>query len=545
MARGFRLRALLAVVGVLILAAGAALGALALRVSDENGPVLPIATSSYTEAVPGTWQRINPLFAGDNSVDQDIVALVFNGLVRIGEGGVVEPDLAEALPALGPDGRTYTFVLREGLKWHDGEPVTADDVAFTIESIRALDFEGDVALSDLWLDVENVATPDDRTISITLPEPSAPFLARAATLPILPEHLLGELSSAQMGQAPFNVAPIGTGPYRLTSLSSARAEFTAYAAYHLGKPAIERLTLRFYSSAEAARAALEGGEAEGLFLPDPEATPVPSGDNLQVVAATRDAYIALYLNNAQAAFFQDERVRRAFSLVIERDLIASEIYGDWLLPSSSPITPGSWAYLAEFDETDVDIATAEALLDDAGWTRHAATGIRTRSGQEFRITIRTDDDPLHLALGSLIARQLDRVGIKVTVAGTTFTVLRTEYLQTRAYEAAIVAWDQGADPDPYFGWHSSQLGAAGLNIANYSDIESDAVVERGRESSDPGVRADMYRQFQDIWAEEAPSVILGYPRYAYVLPGDANAVVFSNLVAPSQRFAEIHRWTVR
>ncbi len=542
MARGFRFRAVVAFVLLLVIGGAAALVAVALRVSDKDDPVLPVATSSYTEAIPGTWQRINPLFAGTNTVDQDMVALVFNGLVRIGDGGVVEPDLAEALPTLGPDGRTYTFVLREGLKWHDGEPVTAADVAFTIASVRSVDFDGDSRLADAWADVERVTVVDDRTISIALPEPSAPFLARTATLPILPAHLLDGLSSQEMGQSAFNSAPVGTGPYKLATLTSTRADFVANNDYHLGRPSIQRLSLRFYQNFAGASAALTDGEVDGLFVPDPGANPLPVGDDVQVLKSTRYAYVALYLNNAQAAFFQDEEVRRAFSLALDRAAMAEDVYGGWLLPSSSPVTPGSWAYVAESDSIAPDMEAAEALLDDAGWVRHPTTGIRTQSGQEFRITIRTDDDPRRLALGREIAASLDAIGIKATVASTTFTVLQTDFLQTRAYEAAIVAWDQGPDPDPYFGWHSSQLGAAGLNIANYSSEVSDAVVERGRESSDMDVREGMYQQFQGIWMEKTPSVILGYPQYAYVLASTIEAVVPANLANPSQRFANIYLW---
>ncbi len=542
MARGFRFRAVVAFVALLVLGGATALVAVALRVSNNDDPVLPVATSTYTEAVPGTWQRINPLFAGNNSVDQDLVALVFNGLVRIGDGGLVEPDLAQSLPSLGPDGRTYTFVLREGLKWQDGEPVTADDVAFTIASVRSVDFDGDARLADAWVDVEQVTVVDDRTISITLPEPYAPFLARAATLPILPAHLLEGLSSQQMAQSDFNSAPVGTGPYKLTTLTSTRADLVANNDYHLGRPSIQRLSLRFYQNFASASTALNDGEVDGLFFPDPSSNPLPEGDNYQVLKSTRYAYVALYLNNAQAAFFQDEEVRQAFSLVLDRAAMAEDVYGGWLLPSSSPVTPGSWAYDAESDNIAVDMKTAETLLDDAGWVRHATTGIRTRSGQEFRITIRTDDDPRRLALGRDIAASLDAIGIKATVASTTFTVLQTDFLQTRAYEAAIVAWDQGPDPDPYFGWHSSQLGAAGLNIANFSNEVSDAVVERGRESSDMDVRTGMYQQFQGIWMEKTPSVILGYPEYAYVLTSKIQAVVPANLANPAQRFANIYLW---
>lgn len=546
MGNPFRLRALVVTAGVLAVATAAMLLALALRVSGDDDPILPALGSSYTEAVPGTWQRVNPFFSANNPVDQDLVALVFNGLVRTGEGGMMEPDLAEGLPTISTDGRTYTFTLREGLRWHDGEPVTAEDVVFTIERVRAVDFAGDTELALAWNDIDAVELVDERRVSITLPQRSSPFLARTATLPILPMHLLDGLSSDEMLQAAFNSSPVGTGPYRLVSLTGERAELRAHDAYHLGQPNIDRLTLRFYSNFSSAVRALETGAVDGLFAADPpaDAAPVLEVDGVVMVQPTRFSNTVLYLNNAQAALFQDPRVRQAISLAIDRGAIATAAFGGYFEPSASPIAPGSWAYAGDYDSTEVAIEEAEALLEDAGWVRHPTTGIRTSSGQEFRITIRTDDDPERLAVAQAVTAQLDRIGIKTTVASTTFAVLRRDFLQTRSYQAALIDWDQGPDPDPYFGWHSSQLGAAGLNIANYTDISSDFLIERGRESTDIGIRTEMYRQFQEIWSGTAPSVILGYPTYLYAFAAGVEPDLFQNLAAPSKRFANIHRWRV-
>jgi peptide/nickel transport system substrate-binding protein len=544
MGDAIRVRPFVLVALVFLLAVLAAAGALLLRARGDDETVIPAALSTYVEAVPGTWQRVNPLFASENPVDQDLVALLFNGLVRIGDHGVVEPDLAEALPAVGPDGRTYTFRLREGLRWHDGEPVTSSDVLFTIDQITAPGFRGPTETAAAWSEIV-VDFVDDRTVEFTLPEPSAPFLARVAGTPILPRHLLEGLSPQQLEQAPFNSKPVGTGPYRVSSLSATEANLRANQSYHLGRPRIEQVRLRFFSDHTSALRAFQDGEVDGLFVAEPRAfgdaaIAVP---DTNIVTSIRFRYDIIYLNNSQADLFRDGQVRRALSLALDRAEIVRDVYDGFATASASPVTPGSWAYFPEYDATALALNQAESLLDEAGWLRHSSTGIRTREGAEFRITIRTDDDPGRVALGRAIASQLDRVGIKATVASTTFTVLRRDFLQERLYEVAIVSWDQGADPDPYFGWHSSQLGAAGLNIANFTNGSADLLIEEARQSTDGEWRLEMYRQFQEIWETTAPSLVVAYPTYIYAFAAGVRPVIDETLQSPGARFSNIHLWT--
>ena len=148
----------------------AALGALVLRLRDDEAGVL-VEPASYTEGIAGTWQRVNPLFASANDVDQDLSALVFAGLVRAGADGTIEPDLAGALPEISQDGRVYTFRLRKDLKWHDGAPVTSRDVSFTISRMADPAFKGDPVLAESWAGVE-VDTPDSTTVVFRLRQAS-------------------------------------------------------------------------------------------------------------------------------------------------------------------------------------------------------------------------------------------------------------------------------------------------------------------------------------------------------------------------------------
>ncbi len=528
------------VFGVAVLGAG---GSLWLRLSGGESGVLT-DDSTYIEGVAGTWQRVNPLFASTNEVDQDLSQLVFAGLVRLGPAGQVEPDMASE-PRVSEDGKTYTFALRQGLKWHDGAPVTSADVAFTIRALTSPDFKGEPALVDPWLGVE-VETPDATTVVFRLKQAYAPFLARQATVGILPQHLLGNLSAATLFEAPFNAAPIGSGPYRLRSLDSREAVLEANPDYHFGEPHVARLKLRFYTDYPAALSALQQGAVEGVMfrdgLSDAQLADLQRNKSVHIDHPQRGAYIVLYLNNDQAAFFQDTRVRQAISLGLDRKAVVERVFHGVARPSNSPISPGTWAYAEQYDTTSARVIEATKLLQAAGWKPQATTGILVKEGAEFRITIRTDSDPIRVAIAAEVARQLEPMGIRATVASTTFSVLRRDFLQERKYDAAVAGWDQGPDPDPYSGWHSSQMGTAGLNLANFADVVADSLIAKGRTSTDNEVRRDAYRQIQEVWQDLVPSVVIAYPQYTYAytsaLKGPKPGVLFS----ASLRFADIYRW---
>ncbi len=530
-------------VGSLIAAVVAAAGALALRVSGNEGVVLT-SGSSYTEGVSGTWQRVNPLYSSGNDVDGDLSRLVFSGLVRIGPDGSVQPDLAE-LPEVSDEGRTYTFKLRRNLAWHDGVAVTSRDVLYTARTLIDGDFSGDPALSEGWRGAE-FQTPDEQTFVVHLRQPSAPFLARSATVGILPEHLLAGVPVRELPDAPFNANPVGTGPYRIESLDSREGRLVAYDRYHLGKPGIEELTLRFFTDDASATRALQSGDVSGMFVrgsvSQGQLSDLNSVKDTAVQQLPRTTQILLYLN-ASNALFRDQKVRQAISYGINRaEIVERDLFGS-ATASTSPVTPGTWAYAPEYDVPDLDLSQARVLLAEAGWVQSPGTGILTRDGIEFRFTIRVDNDPARFAIANSIANQLTPLGIRATVASTTFTVLNLDYLVPRRYEAALATWEQGPDPDLYFGWHSSQMGTAGLNLGNFEDPVTDELIAKGRTSADVETRKDSYRQVQEIWSELVPGVIIAYPQSLYARPESLEGVEPGVLVNGASRFTDVQKWT--
>ncbi len=499
--------------------------------------------STYVEGVSGTWQRVNPLFASGNEVDADLSELVFSSLVRVGPDGSVLPDLAE-MPQVSDEGRTYTFKLRKDLRWHDGQAVTSRDVAFTVRTLTNGDFGGDQTLAEGWRGAE-IDVPDDQTFVVKLRQASAPFLARSATIGVLPEHLLGQVPVGELEDNPFNASPVGTGPYRVESLDSREARLVANPDYHLGRPGVEHLILRFYTDDASATRALQSGDVRGLLLrgsvSQGQLTDLAKVKDTRVDQLERSTQVLLYLNTTNT-LFRDQRVRQAISLGVNRKAIVDKQFLGAATASSSPIAPSTWAYVGEYDALEQDVSRARELLQAAGWEPSVTTGILTRGGQEFRFTIRVDNDPVRFAVANEIASQLSTLGIRASVASTTFTVLNLDYLVPRRYEAALATWEQGPDPDPYFGWHSSQMGAAGLNLANFEDPVSDELIARGRTSTNLDVRKDSYRQFQEIWQDLAPGVVIAYPHAVYAhadgLKNVTNGVLFSGAL----RFWDVQKW---
>ncbi|MDP3766754.1 MAG: ABC transporter substrate-binding protein [Dehalococcoidia bacterium] len=332
------LLALVAGVGTLI--------ALAYVPSEPAGEARPAPGGSYVEGVAGEPSVVNPLFAGFNEVDRDLTSLVFSGLVRLGPKGEVQPDLADE-PVVTPDGLTYIFELHPGLTWHDRQPLEADDVAFTIAMIQDPEFQGDPVLAELFQDVQ-VEVQDVRTISMTLPQAFAPFLARGATVGILPEHLLGGLSASELGDAAFNEQPVGTGPFRLVDLAPTGAVLEPFEAYQLDPPFLQRLELRFYRDDAALLNALQEEEVDGaLFRPGlGEAAIAGLDDDSRWVRRSLHAttYSLVYLN-PQVPAFDNSLVRRALQHGLDRQALIDEVLDGQALLLDSPIARDLWAYV--------------------------------------------------------------------------------------------------------------------------------------------------------------------------------------------------------
>lgn len=260
------------------------------------------------EGAAGQPSRVQPPFASPGAVDADLAALLYSGLMRLDGDGTPVPDLAERWEVT-PDGLTYTFVLRSRLFWHDGVPLTARDVAFTIALLQAERPDGPPALAAAWRGV-TVIVPDGRTVIAHLPAPSVAFLAHA-TVAILPRDRSGPPASRSF---------VGSGPYRLIELTLSRALLERNPAYHLGTPQIEEIELRFYDDVAALGVALAAGEIDSALLPAApsavERETIERHGEYTALPLVESGYTVLYMNNQQAPL-NDAALRGAIAAAID------------------------------------------------------------------------------------------------------------------------------------------------------------------------------------------------------------------------------------
>jgi peptide/nickel transport system substrate-binding protein len=496
----------------------------------------------YVEAVVGVPSRVNPLFAHLSDGDRDLVSLVFSGLTRLGPDGSVLPDLAETWE-ISEDGKNVTFHLRRGVLWHNDMPFTAGDVIFTYSLLADPALEGDPDQAPLWRRV-TCSAPDDFTVACQLPEPYAPFSAYA-TGGILPRHLLEGADANTIATSAFNTQPVGTGPYELVELGESHAVLRANANYHLGAPALTEIELRFFPDVATAAAAVVNREAHGILL-DSTATAddidaVESIDGLKEYEAHRSAFTVLYLNNAQTPL-NDVLVRRAIAETVDIDGIIDTLLDGRGVRADSPIVTATWAHNPDLDPYPRDPADARDLLDEAGWTLADNSEVRTRNGVELRLTLLTDQDPLRALMAEALAQQLAEVGIDITLAREESTDLIRDFLIPRQYQAALFGWDPGPDPDPYPAWHSSQASDNGRNLATYSNEDADELMEEGRRARDPGERQRLYYEFQNVFHEDVPSVLMYHPINNYFVTEEVRGMELGTLFNGSSRFRNVNDW---
>jgi peptide/nickel transport system substrate-binding protein len=535
--RYLRWQAAIALLGIVLV------GAL-LRYTAYNftSVTVPERGGTLVEGVAGNPQYLNPLLSQYNQVDATLVALIFNGLTRLDEHGNVVPDLAESFTA-SLDGLVYDFRLRSGLYWHDGAPVTAADVLYTVGAMQDENFPGVSWLSTLWRAVEVTAPegPDGLAIRFMLKQPYAPFLDYT-TIGLLPAHLWEKVPVAEMRSSQYNTRPVGTGPFKLDQITATRADLSANRQFH-GQPSyLEGVTFRFYPDHQSLFPAYDRGEIDAISWVWPEDMAEASKhEDLQLFTAPLSGYTAIYLNerNPNTPFFKEPAVRQALFYALDRQsLIDNQLNGQGIL-AHSPILPGTWAYNAEVRPYGHDPEQARQLLDEAGWVDSDGDGVRDREGVRLAFVL-LGSDP---ALLDAIAGQWAEIGVEASPQTVTLPGLTSDFLVPHTFDAALVHWELSGDPDPYPLWHSTQI-EGGQNYAGWESRAADEAIERARAITDQEARRNYYLDFQNIFAEEAPALLLYYPVYTYGVRDKVNDVQIGPLNTPADRYRSIANWYI-
>ena len=535
---------------LLILLGGVLVGILLTYLSVNYTTVFrPGHGGTYVEGIAGYPQYLNPLLSGNSGVDRDICALMFSGLTRLNERGEVEADLARGWEVT-LDGLTYTFYLRSNAYWHDGNPVTADDVVFTIGLLQDDDFPGPPELgASVWQGV-TVEKVDRRTVRFVLSEPYAPFLDQT-TVGILPSHLLRGIPVARLAAAQFNLNPVGSGPFQLAEIDVESGLITSMvleqsSRYYGAQPYLDRVQFRFYPSDQTALSGYEAGEVEGIAritIPDlPRARALPS---LNLFSAQMAEYALVFLNlgRPDLTFFQEPEVRQALLYALDRQQIIDEVLEGQAVVAHSPLVPGTWAYKDDIPHYEYAPDRANGLLNNAEWIQRAADGgLRRKDGQLLSFTLLTSSEPERMRTAQMLAEQWAAIGITVTVETASPLEVR-EALERRDFEAILVHLSTPGDPDPYPFWHQAQIGS-GQNYAGFDHRRISEVIEQARVIANRERRKELYDEFQETFAQQVPALLLYVPIYTYGIDERIHDPQIGPLTYPSDRFRTISDWWI-
>ncbi|MFN8425624.1 MAG: peptide ABC transporter substrate-binding protein, partial [Anaerolineales bacterium] len=452
-----------------------------------SGPILsqPEQGGVYTEALVGSLGRLNPLLDWNNSADRDVDRLLFSGLVKFDERGIPRADLAQAW-GVATDGTIYNFTIRANAVWHDGTPVTSDDVIFTIERMKSAGSLVPQDIKDLWGRI-TVAKLDDKNLKFTLPEPFVPFMDYLS-FGVLPKHLLEAIPPEQMPDAQFNINPVGTGPYKFDHLIVEGGKITGVVLtinenYYGDAPFIEQVVFRYYATSADALSAYKQGDVLAISRVAPEElTSALEQPNLSMYSSPlpQMSFVFFNLKNADVEFLQNANVRRALMLGLNRSSIINSYLSGQAIIADGPILPNSWAYYDGTERFEYNPEEAIRLLKDEGYEIPSGGGeVRAKDGKPLAFTLLHPDDALHTNIAQMIQSQWAKIGVRVDLQAMPYDQLVLNSLTSRAYQAALVDINlsRTPDPDPYPFWHQAEA-TAGQNYSQWDNRPASEYLEQ-------------------------------------------------------------------
>ena len=496
----------------------------------------PVSGGTYAEAIKGTIDTLNPLFA-TKPAELAASHLLFSKLYTNDTTGHLRGDIAAGMT--NESDKTFTVKLRKDARWHDGERLDADDVTFTVGLMKAQAVRAVMTAS--WQGVA-VRKIDNYTIQFVLPAAYAAF-PQALTFAILPQHILKDADQASLRENSFSKSPTGSGPFTLRLLQNINVvqkrkvvHLDANRDYYAGSPRLEHLQLHTYIDDESMARALRTGEVS--------AASNVSSDTAESIDAGRYSTVIRPVNNGVYAMFnlaqphlKDVKVRQALQLGTDTASVRKKLYGN---PQSlsMPFVNGQVSGLATITPPKPDKAAAKQMLEASGWVMK--DGVRTKDGQQLRIRmVARKNTDYEIALRSL-AGQWRELGADVDAQVVTAGNFTQDVLQGRNYDVLVDELVIGGDPDVFAYWHSRGL----LNFTSYGNQVSDDALSSARTTSDQTLRSVKYAAFAKQWVGDVPAIGLYQSNFIYVHTTTTRAVgADETVVSPDDHYAGVRYWT--
>lgn len=507
----------------------------------------PVSGGTYSEGVVGSFTNANPLFA-TTMVDETVSHLVFSGLLKYDEQNKLVNDLVESWQ-VDQTGLIYSFKLKPNLQWHDGKPLTADDVVFTFQSAQNPDVKS--PLFQAWREVV-VAKVNQQTVQFSLKAPFASFVY-SLTTGIIPKHLLAVTEPSQLRSVAFNTnQPVGAGPFVWQALElsadgyAEREQYIGLVAndtYHLGRPKLDSFVVKSYLSKDRLLTAFKERQLDGVVgldtLPDEN-----QGKSIRSYDAPLTA-IAMAFFLTDSPILKDTKVRSALVQSVDVPAMIKQI-GYPVIKADEPFLKNSFAYDPNYRQIGKNLEAANKLLDEAGWPKNTENQ-RQQNKADLSIRLVGQNNYENGIISKSLQQAWGAVGVKVEVVLQDEADLR-EVIAGRGYDVLLSAISLGADPDVYAFWHSSQADKRSpgrLNFSNYSSPNADKALDGGRSRTDPALRTAKYKPFLQAWKDDNPALALYQPRFLYVTRGELFNYNPETINTSTDRLNNVHNWMIR
>lgn len=457
----------------------------------------------------GEVSVLNPILSTDSS-SASVEDLIFAGLARVNEKLEIIPDMAQSWTT-SKDGRVWIIYLKRNIKWHDGVEFTAQDVKFTFDSILNPKVNS-VRRSDLIIDGSPIRfrVINKYTIEAILPKPFAPFLSRLAAS-IIPKHIY---EKEDINTSKFNRRPIGTGPFKFSEWKTGDyIKVVRNDSYFKGKPLLAAVKFKIIPDENATLVAFEANEIDSCGVPAKDYKRMKLNRNVNVYEYDSLLYTYLGLNNDKP-IFKEKQVRQAIAYAINKDQIISLVLKKLGTKAFCPMAPVSWSYSDDVSRFDYNPQKAQKILEGLGYKK-GQDGYLYKNGKRFEFTcIVNQGNKDRERAAVIIGQQLKKVGIKMDISVVEWAAL-LKILNNpnpkKDFDAIIMGWSLGIDPDSYSIWHSSQY-PRGFNFIKYKNPKVDRLLERGRVELNKNKRKIIYGEIYKEISFDQPYVFLWYPK---------------------------------
>ncbi|MBU2068386.1 MAG: ABC transporter substrate-binding protein [Patescibacteria group bacterium] len=512
--------------------------------------ILPQIGGDYKEGILGQPRFINPILSQTNDADRDLSQLVYSSLFKYNGQGNLIPDLIEEY-SIEEDNLIYNLTLKKDVLWHDGEPLTANDVIFTIKTIQDPEYKS--PLKNNWQSVQ-VEKIDEFSIRIKLNNVYAPFLHNL-TVGILPKHLWAGISATNFPLAQYNLKPIGSGPYQFKEFKKnddgqvKSMEFIRNENYYLGDgPYIKNISILFYENQTDLIKAYQKRQINGLsFLSSSNQSNLRN--NVQIHQIDLPIYYAVFFNQTKNKALADKTVRLALSYATNKQEIIEKVLTNQGQIVDSPLLKNWPGYSENIKIYDFALEHAQNILEEAGWKDEDEDNIRekTINNQETKLEfdLVASNWPEFQQTAEILKEQWEKIGAQINLIIIEATDIQQEYLRPRDYQALLFGEVLSAQPDPFAFWHSTQKKDPGLNIAFYENSKVDKLLEEARQTTDQEEQNEKYAKFQELLIDDAPAVFLYSPTYLYPVNKKVRGIEIGKLAQPSYRFSQIENWFIR